>query len=95
MEQELLTTALGLAVPWRVARSEFDMEAARLDPDLEYPRGARFACPEPGVLSWHARCTTPTPRRGGIWISSSTRPICMRRCPGFAARSTVCGRRRW
>jgi transposase len=48
VEQELFTTALGLAVPWRVARSEFDMEAARLDLYLEYPRGARFSCPEAG-----------------------------------------------
>jgi len=48
VEQQLFTTALGLAVPWRVARSEFDKEAGRLDLYLEYPRGARFPCPEPG-----------------------------------------------
>lgn len=48
MEQELFSAALGLVAPWRVARSEFDAEAGRLDLFLDFPRGARFACPEPG-----------------------------------------------
>lgn len=47
MEQELFSAALGLVAPWRVGRSEFDAEAGRLDLYLEFPRGARFACPEP------------------------------------------------
>ena len=50
VEQELFTAALGLTAPWRLARSEFDKEAGRLDLYLEYPRGARFACPEPGCV---------------------------------------------
>jgi transposase len=64
MKQELFTAALGLVAPWRVARSEFvrsdeaalakDVAAAptsgagRLDLFLEFPRGSRFQCPEPG-----------------------------------------------
>ena len=48
MEQELFTAALGLVAPWRVQRSEFDAEAGRLDLFLDFPRGARFGCPEPG-----------------------------------------------
>jgi transposase len=40
--------ALGLAVPWQVVSVEFDQEAGRLDLGLDFPRGARFACPEPG-----------------------------------------------
>ena len=42
-----LRRGVGLVPPWRVDRSEFDAEAGRLDLYLEFPRGARFACPEP------------------------------------------------
>ena len=48
MEQELFSAALGLVPPWRVARSEFDAKVGRLDLYLEFPRGARFGCPQPG-----------------------------------------------
>jgi transposase len=44
-ELGLFTAALGLSGPWRVIRSEFDPEAARLDLHLGFDRGARFACP--------------------------------------------------
>jgi transposase len=44
-ELGLFTAALGLSGPWRVIRSEFDAEAARLDLYLDFDRGARFACP--------------------------------------------------
>ena len=40
--------ALGLAAPWQVVSVEFDQEAGRLDLGLDFPRGSRFACPEPG-----------------------------------------------
>lgn len=40
--------ALGLAEPWQVVSVEFDQEAGRLDLGLDFPRGARFGCPEPG-----------------------------------------------
>ena len=42
-ELGLFTVALGLSAPWRVTRTEFDGE--RLDLSLDFPRGARFACP--------------------------------------------------
>jgi len=42
-ELGLFTAALGLSAPWRVTRTEFDGE--RLDLYLDFPRGARFACP--------------------------------------------------
>jgi transposase len=48
VEQELFSAALGLVAPWRVARSEFDAGAGRLDLYLDFPRGARFACPQSG-----------------------------------------------
>jgi transposase len=48
VEEELFSAALGLVAPWRVARSEFDGEAGRLDLFMDFPRGSRFACPEPG-----------------------------------------------
>lgn len=40
--------ALGLAEPWQVVSVEFDQDADRLDLGLDFPRGARFGCPEPG-----------------------------------------------
>lgn len=39
--------ALGLAAPWRVVSVAFDQDAGRLDLGLDFPRGARFACPQP------------------------------------------------
>lgn len=44
--------ALGLAVPWRVVLVEFDQQAGRLDLGLDFPRGSRFGCPEPGCTQW-------------------------------------------
>jgi transposase len=43
--QELFQAALGLTDPWRVASSEFDAAAHRLDLYLDFARGARFPCP--------------------------------------------------
>jgi hypothetical protein len=45
---EMFGAALGLDEPWRVTSVEFDQEAGRLDLRLDFPRGARFRCPEPG-----------------------------------------------
>ena len=44
-ELGLFTAALGLSGPWRVIRTEFDVEATQLDLYLGFDRGARFACP--------------------------------------------------
>src|SRR6266542_4037578 len=43
---ELFQAALGLAEPWQVMRTEFDATARRLDLYLDFPKGARFPCPE-------------------------------------------------
>lgn len=42
----LFQAALGIAAPWHVTKAEFDAERGRLDIFLDFPRGARFACPE-------------------------------------------------
>jgi transposase len=42
---DLFQQALGLDEPWRVVGSEFDPKRHRLDLRLDFPRGARFACP--------------------------------------------------
>jgi transposase len=47
-ELDLFRLALGLDEPWRVTRTEFDPQAKQLDLYLDFPRGSRFACPEPG-----------------------------------------------
>jgi transposase len=44
-ELGLFTLALGLSEPWRVTRSELDVERTQLDLYLGFERGARFACP--------------------------------------------------
>jgi transposase len=48
-ERELLQSALGLAPPWRVVRSEFDAARRRLDIYLDFAAGSRFACPGCGT----------------------------------------------
>jgi transposase len=42
----LFQRALGLVPPWEVANIAFDAEQHRLDIQLSFERGARFACPE-------------------------------------------------
>jgi transposase len=42
----LFQRALGLVPPWDVAHITFDAERHRLDIQLSFDRGARFACPE-------------------------------------------------
>jgi transposase len=44
--EDLFRAALGLAEPWQVTRTAFDATARRLDLYLDFPKGARFACPE-------------------------------------------------
>jgi len=43
---DLFQAALGLTEPWQVTRTEFDAAARRLDLYLDFPKGARFGCPE-------------------------------------------------
>ncbi len=45
----LFTTALGLMVPWEVTDVRFDPEAGRIDLDVAFVKGSRFACPACGV----------------------------------------------
>jgi hypothetical protein len=45
---DLFQIALGLASPWRVDRSEFDVAGKRLDLYMDFHPGGTFACPECG-----------------------------------------------
>jgi transposase len=45
----LLQLALGLTPPWTVSRSDFDPEAHRLDIQIDFTPGIRFACPVCGA----------------------------------------------
>lgn len=58
-ERELLQAALGLAAPWRVAHTEFSAAERRLDIYLDFPRGARFPCPEGDQPACPVYDTTP------------------------------------
>jgi len=45
----LFDLALNLTPPWKVAGFLFDPDGRRLDIDLDFERGARFACPQCGA----------------------------------------------
>jgi transposase len=45
----LMQQALGLTPPWTVVRSDFDTEAGRLDVEIDFTPGSRFACPTCGA----------------------------------------------
>jgi transposase len=45
----LLQQALALTPPWTVSRADFDPEAHRLDIQIDFPPGSRFACPTCGA----------------------------------------------
>ena len=45
----LMQQALGLAPPWTVVRSDFDTAAGRLDVEIDFTPGSRFACPTCGA----------------------------------------------
>jgi transposase len=48
---DLFTRALGLAAPWQVVGVDFNESERRLELRLDFPRGARFPCPESGEPS--------------------------------------------
>jgi hypothetical protein len=41
----LMEVALGLTRPWTVTGSDFDAQAGRIDIQIDFPAGSRFACP--------------------------------------------------
>src|SRR5208283_5423854 len=45
----LLQQALGLTAPWTVSGSDFDAQAHRLDIQIDFAPGSRFACPACGA----------------------------------------------
>jgi transposase len=48
-DTSLLQLGLGLAPPWTVSRADFDTEAHRLDIQIDFAPGSRFACPTCGA----------------------------------------------
>jgi transposase len=48
-DTNLLQLALGLTPPWTVTGSDFDREAHRLDIQIDFAPGSRFACPNCGA----------------------------------------------
>lgn len=47
----LLQLALGLTPPWTVTGSDFDVEARRLDIQIDFAAGSRFSCPTCGAAN--------------------------------------------
>jgi len=56
-DTSLLQQALGLTPPWTVSRSDFDPEAQRLDIQIDFAPGSRFACPTCGAADCPAHDT--------------------------------------
>jgi len=56
---DLFQQALGLEPPWRVVRSEFNLEKRRLDIFIDFPKGATFTCPACGEKGLTAYDTQP------------------------------------
>jgi transposase len=50
-DTNLLQLALGLIPPWTVTRADFDPEAHRLDIEIDFAPGSRFACPTCGAAN--------------------------------------------
>ena len=48
-DTSLLQRALALTPPWTVSRADFDAEAHRLDIQIDFAPGSRFACPACGA----------------------------------------------
>jgi transposase len=48
-ETSLLQLGLGLTPPWTVSRADFDAAAHRLDIQIDFAAGSRFACPTCGA----------------------------------------------
>ena len=57
MTPSLLQLALGLTPPWTVSRAVFDPEAHRLDIQIDFAAGSRFACPACGAADCPAYYT--------------------------------------
>jgi transposase len=47
---DLFQLALGLVPPWMVADAKFDADKKRLDIEIDFKTGGRFACPECGKV---------------------------------------------
>jgi hypothetical protein len=45
---DLFQLALGLVPPWMVVDAKFDVDKKRLDIEIDFKTGGRFACPECG-----------------------------------------------
>jgi len=56
---DLFQAALGLEEPWEVVGVEFDAAERRLDLRIDFPKGARFACPECGRAGCPVHDTEP------------------------------------
>jgi transposase len=50
-DTNLLQLALGLTPPWTVTSADFDPEAHRLDIEIDFAPGSRFACPTCGAAN--------------------------------------------
>jgi transposase len=56
-DTDLFQLALGLVPPWMVKAANFDAEKKRLDLEIDFKTGGRFACPDCGAKDCPAHDT--------------------------------------
>ena len=70
-DTSLLQLALGIMPPWSVTRSDFDAAARRLDIQIDFATGSRFACPACGAPDCPAHDTDQMTWRQMLRVSRS------------------------
>ena len=62
---DMFQLALGLVPPWTVVDAKFNAHKKRLDIEIDFKTGGRFACPECGKANCPVHDTVPKNHRGG------------------------------
>lgn len=84
---ELYQQILGLEQPWSVREVDLNIEAGRVDIQVEHPDGQRGSA---HTVSRSCRATTiRRSGHGGIWIRANWRRTCTPGFRGSSARSTA------
>jgi hypothetical protein len=83
----LFTTALGLTAPWEVTDVRFDPEAGRIDLEVAFAKGSRFACPACGAPGQPVHDTRSRSRQHLSF--SSIGPTCTRLCRACAVSAAA------
>src|SRR6516162_11070996 len=85
---DLFQLALGLVPPWMVVDAKFDVDKKRLDIEIDFKTGGRFACPECGKADCPVHDTVKKTWRHLNFFQHE--PSCMRASPASTVPTVVC-----